>query len=54
MKKPSKYCVDERILIEADIQTVWKYMTDWDAYPQWNPFIVKVDYQVDALNNIAQ
>ena len=23
-------------------EVVWKYMTDWDSYPQWNPFITKV------------
>jgi len=54
MKKSSKFRVDERILIDADIHTVWQHMTEWDAYPQWNPFIVQVDYQVDAQNNIRK
>jgi len=52
MKKNSKYIVEERILIDADINIVWKHMTDWDSYHKWNPFIRNVDYQVNEENNI--
>lgn len=48
----SSYRIEERLLINADIHVVWQHMTDWDAYPQWNPFIVKVDYTVDAHNQV--
>lgn len=53
-QKTAKYSVEESILIDADIDAVWQYMTDWGAYPHWNPFIVKVDYQVDRHNQISQ
>lgn len=47
MSSPTPYTVSARILIDADIETVWRHMTDWDAYPQWNPFIVKVEFLGD-------
>lgn len=47
MEPSAKYAVSERILIDANIETVWRHMTDWDAYPQWNPFIVKVEFLSD-------
>ena len=28
------------IVIDADADAVWKALTDREAYPQWNPFIV--------------
>ncbi len=52
MKKKSNYRVEERILIDADINTVWQTMTDWDSYHKWNPFIVNVDYTVDEKHEI--
>lgn len=52
MKKKSSYFVEERILIDADIYTVWRYMTDWDAYPEWNPFIVNVEYQENQVGKM--
>jgi uncharacterized protein YndB with AHSA1/START domain len=30
-------------VIDAPVKVVWKVMLDLDNYPQWNPFIVKVD-----------
>mgnify|MGYP001049607691 CR=1 FL=1 len=53
MQQKSKYVVEERILIDADVHTVWRHMTDWDAYHQWNPFIVGVDYQVDGQGQVT-
>ncbi len=46
------YLVEERILIDAEIDVVWQHLTDWDAYHQWNPFIVAVQYTVDTQNNV--
>lgn len=46
------YLVEEHILIDAAIEVVWHYLTDWDAYAQWNPFIVAVNYTLDQHNNI--
>ena len=54
MEKKSNYFVEERILIDADINTVWYYMTDWDAYSTWNPFIVDVKYQMNQENQIGK
>lgn len=39
--------VEEQVLIKSDITTVWNLLTDWSGYPQWNPFIVKVDCSKD-------
>ncbi len=30
-------------LVDAPIQRVWDVMLDFARYPEWNPFIVKVD-----------
>ena len=54
MKKKNKYFVEERILIDADINIVWHYMIDWDSYHKWNPFIIDVDYQVNQQNKIGK
>jgi hypothetical protein len=32
-----------RTEIHAPIELVWQIMTDVAAYPQWNPFIVRID-----------
>jgi len=29
--------------IEAPLEVVWAVMLDLDAYPEWNPFVVRVD-----------
>jgi hypothetical protein len=34
------------IHINADLQTVWKILTDFDAYPEWNPFIKSIEGEV--------
>ena len=52
MKNESKHFVEERILIDADINIVWNYITDWGSYHKWNPFIIDVDYQVNKNKNI--
>ena len=30
------------ILIEASPEEVWKVLTDFDRYPEWNPFITSI------------
>jgi hypothetical protein len=29
--------------IDAPLDTVWSVMTDTDRYPEWNPFVVRVE-----------
>jgi hypothetical protein len=33
------YRIDTAIDIAADANTVWRVLTDFAAYPEWNPFI---------------
>lgn len=35
-------------VIEAPIDLVWSVMVDTDRYPEWNPFIVRIDRTVDG------
>ncbi|HEY3643825.1 MAG TPA: SRPBCC domain-containing protein [Gammaproteobacteria bacterium] len=35
--------IDTEILIHASPQRVWGVLTDFVAYPQWNPFIVAAE-----------
>lgn len=34
-------------VIEAPIDLVWSVMLDTDRYPEWNPFIVRIDHPDD-------
>jgi hypothetical protein len=34
------------IEIKSDVQTVWKILTDFKAYPKWNPFIKSIEGEV--------
>ena len=29
--------------IDAPLETVWSVLTDTDRYPEWNPFVVRVE-----------
>jgi hypothetical protein len=31
------------VRIDAPIEVVWRVMLDLDAYPEWNPFVVRID-----------
>jgi hypothetical protein len=33
------------ILIETPLETVWKHLTAFEAYPDWNPFITSIKGQ---------
>ena len=34
--------ITTEIIINAPKETVWNVLTDFEAYPQWNPFILSV------------
>ncbi|WP_407557231.1 SRPBCC family protein [Winogradskyella sp. 4-2091] len=40
------------ITINADIETVWRILTDFDNYPKWNSFIKSVSGDVKVGNQI--
>ena len=40
--------LDTSIDIDASAQRVWEILTDFPAYPQWNPFITKITGLVEA------
>jgi hypothetical protein len=37
-----------KIEIEAGPAIVWQHLTDFTSYPQWNPFITKIEGQASA------
>ncbi len=37
--------IETRIVIEAPIERVWEVFTDFEAYPEWNPFVKKLEGQ---------
>ena len=39
--------IDARIEIDAPIERVWKVLTDFERYPEWNPFTVRVDARLE-------
>jgi len=38
------------ILIQAPPTRVWQVLTDFGAYPQWNPFIVSLQGEAEWAN----
>ena len=34
--------IKTEITIHASIQTVWNILTNFEAYPSWNPFIISI------------
>jgi hypothetical protein len=34
--------IKTEIEINASAEKVWQILTDFDSYPQWNPFVIKV------------
>jgi len=40
------------IIIQATSEKVWKILTDFEKYPQWNPFITSIKGQVEQGNTI--
>ncbi len=35
--------VETYIIINAPVETVWKVLTDFPSYPEWNPFIKSIE-----------
>ncbi|MGD1846660.1 MAG: SRPBCC family protein [Salibacteraceae bacterium] len=45
--------IDSNILIQATAQQVWQELTQFSDYPYWNPFIVKIEGQLEAGSRLA-
>ncbi|MFT7587895.1 MAG: hypothetical protein ACI959_000100 [Limisphaerales bacterium] len=41
--------IETSIHINAPREKVWEILTDFDAYPEWNPFIQKISMPDDSL-----
>lgn len=35
--------IKTEIIINASRERIWKVLTDFEAYPQWNPFVVRIE-----------
>ncbi|WP_407508341.1 SRPBCC family protein [Elizabethkingia anophelis] len=45
--------IKTEIVIQAAPEKIWKILTDFENYPQWNPFIVSVTGDVENGNKIV-
>jgi uncharacterized protein YndB with AHSA1/START domain len=43
----SPITIETEILINADIEHVWAVLTDYAAYADWNPYLVRVDGEAE-------
>lgn len=43
-----KYQINTSININADRSTVWKVLTDFEQYPDWNPFIKSIKGKIEV------
>ncbi|MDX2302992.1 MAG: SRPBCC domain-containing protein [Microscillaceae bacterium] len=41
------------ITIQASVEQVWSELTDFSAYPQWNPIVGKLEGKMQEGNQIA-
>ncbi len=44
--------IKTEIIIQATPEKVWTILTDFEKYPQWNPFVTSVKGQVEQGNKI--
>lgn len=35
--------IKTEIIINASREKIWEVLTDFEAYPQWNPFVVRIE-----------
>jgi hypothetical protein len=40
--------IRDEIEIEAPPERVWEVLTDFDSYPQWNPFVTRISGGVET------
>lgn len=45
--------IKTEIQIDATPERVWEILTDFDAYPTWNPFIKSITGEVNVGNTIT-
>lgn len=45
--------IETSIDIRADAGTVWQVLTDFSAYPDWNPFIRRIDGEPAAGSRLS-
>lgn len=45
--------IKTEILIDAPIEKVWSVLTDFKSYPAWNPFILKIEGQLQINSQLA-
>jgi len=45
--------IKTEISINASPKAVWKVLSDWQAYPQWNPFIINISGEQKIANKIS-
>lgn len=48
-----KYELRTEILISASPQKIWEVLTDFDNYPNWNPFIKSIQGQLNVGEKIT-
>ena len=45
--------IDTEVLIQASPQRIWQVLTDFAAYPHWNPFIVSLQGRAEWGERLA-
>ena len=47
--------LSSEIIIDATIEKVWKILTDFPVYPDWNPFIINISGELkqDSFLNVT-
>lgn len=45
--------LETKINISASAEKVWEVLTDFDSYPEWNPFVIKLSGNTEVGNQIV-
>lgn len=47
------FVIEERIEIDAPADEVWRILADTEAYPDWNPYVLRIEGRLEAGSKIA-
>ena len=47
------FSISTDIQINAPVQTIWKILMDFDAYPEWNPFVRSIQGKAEPGQPLA-
>jgi hypothetical protein len=48
-----RYTISSKIVLPATVQESWRVLTGFEHYPQWNPYLTRVEGKLQAGETVA-